>query len=129
MLSLMKQGQKNGLRTPTLKMIGKRLARVRQQKGLSQSELSRRTGIAQALISGYEAGRVRMGADVVAQFAITLGVSTDEILALKGVKERPAIRPLSRKVQRRAEMLEDIPPLEQKHILRALDTLIKGAGK
>ncbi len=121
--------QKQTSRMPSAKMIGKRLAELRQQRGLSQSELSRQTGIAQSLISQYESGIRRIYGEVVAHFAQTLGVSTDEILAVKDVKARLVVKPMSRKIQRRAEMLENLPPVEQKHILRTIDMLLKSAGE
>ena len=115
-------------RDSTTQTIGKRLAQLRKQKGLSQSELSRRTGIGQNLISEYEAGKVRMYAEVVARLTQTLGVSADEILALKSVKARPEIKPVARKIQRRAEMIEDLSLQEQTHVLRTIDLLVKGVG-
>jgi len=115
-------------RDATTKIMGKRLAQLRKQKRLSQSELSRRTGIGQNLISEYEAGKVRMYGEVVARIARTLGVSTDEILALKNAESRPAIKPIARKIQRRAEMIEDLPLQEQTHVLRTIDLLVKGVG-
>lgn len=70
-----------------------------------------------------------MHGQVLARFAVTLNVSADEILALQPVRERPAVKPISRKVQRRAEMLENLSPAEQKHVLRTIDILVKGVGK
>ncbi len=113
---------------PTTKMIGKRLAELRQQGGLSQSELARRTGFAQNVISEYESGRTRMHGAVIARFVIALNVNANEMLAVGNIEERTPLKPISRKVQQRAEMLEDLPPLIKKHVLRTIDMLIKAAG-
>ncbi len=116
-------------RRPTTKMIGKRLAALRQQRGLSQSELSRRTGVGQNLISEYESGKTRMNGAVIAHFVLLLNVSADEMLAVGDLEERPPLKEISRKIMRRAEMLEDLEPKDQKHILRSIDILINGVSR
>jgi len=116
-------------RRPTTKMIGKRLAVLRQQRGLSQSELSRRTGVGQNLISEYESGKTRMNGAVIAHFVLLLNVSADEMLAVGDLEERPPLKEISRKIMRRAEMLEDLEPKDQKHILRSIDILINGVSR
>ena len=114
---------------PTTKVIGKRLAELRSQKGLSQSELARRTGVAQNVISEYESGKTRMNGAVIACFVMALNVSADEMLAVQDVKRRAKPKPVSRKVQQRADMLEDLPASSKKHILRTIDILLKGVKK
>jgi len=111
----------------TTKMIGRRLAVLRQQRDLSQSQLSRQTGVAQNMISEYESGNMRMHGELIALFATVLNVSGDEILTLNSLEERPPLKEISRKIMNRAEMLEDLEPKYQKHILRSIDMLIKGA--
>jgi len=131
-ISVMKKettAHRKAKRKPTTKMIGKRLATLRQLRGLSQSELSRRTGVAQNLISEYESGKTRMNGAVIADFVITLNVSADEMLAVGDIEERTPLKEISRKIMRRAEMLEDLEPKHQKHILRSIDILINGVSK
>jgi len=70
-----------------------------------------------------------MNGRIIALFALTLNVSADELLALLPVEERTDPRSISRKVMRRAEMLEDLEPKHQKHILRSIDVLINGVSK
>jgi len=62
--------------------IGDRLARIRKSRGLTQIEISQRVGISQALYSSYERARLRLSAEMLAQIAIVLNVSSDEILGI-----------------------------------------------
>ena len=68
-----------------------------------------------------------MNGAVIARFVITLNVSADEMLAVGDVEQRAKLKPISRKVQNRAEMLEALPPSIKKHVLRTIDMLLKAA--
>jgi transcriptional regulator with XRE-family HTH domain len=69
--------------------IGQRIARIRNNKKISQQKLAEKIGITRELVSGYERGKVRIFGDMVARFAIALEVSADEIL---GLKNNPPIK-------------------------------------
>jgi hypothetical protein len=58
--------------------------------------------------------------------ARALRVSADELLGLEGLPKNG--RKTSRKVLRRMEKIEDLPPHKQTLILKTIDTLIKGAN-
>ncbi len=122
-----KSKSNNALCVPTAKMIGKRLAEFRKKRRLSQSELSKQTGVAQNMISEYEAGKMRMHGELIARFAIALDVSADEMLALDNLEPRAKLKTISSKVRRRAEMLEDLPPSIKKHALRTIDMIVKAS--
>ena len=57
--------------------VGARLRRTRERKGMTQAELSRRTGIPPSLIANIEAGRRRMSLMHARAIARALGVSID----------------------------------------------------
>jgi len=46
--------------------LGRRLAQLRKQRGLSQEELARRVGAIQVVISDYENGKSRLFAETAA---------------------------------------------------------------
>lgn len=62
--------------------IGKRIARLRKKKGLTQTELAKKIGTIQRLVSDYELGRIRLYDEMVARFAIALDTTTDYIIGL-----------------------------------------------
>jgi transcriptional regulator with XRE-family HTH domain len=48
------------LTRPSTKTPGRRLARVRRERGITRIELTEKTGLVQTLVSGYERGKLRL---------------------------------------------------------------------
>ncbi len=107
--------------------VGKRIARLRKDRGLTQIELAKKIGIVRVLISDYERDRLRLHADMVIRFAIALSVSTDEILGLKSDCGEKSEKPNS-KLLRRMRKIELLSPFQQKSLIQTIDTFLKGAG-
>ena len=53
--------------------IGKRIAELRKEKGLSQAKLSELIGVKQQNIGRIEAGNISVGVDVLSRIADALG--------------------------------------------------------
>ena len=104
--------------------IGKRIARLRKERGYTQRQLAKRIGILHTLVSDYERGRLRLYDEMVARFALALGVSTDIILGLRdnGHNVKPSLR-----IMRRVNKIESLSPSQQKMVLRAIDMFLKAA--
>lgn len=60
--------------------IGKRIAELRRERGLSQEELAELAMLHRVTVAKYETGQVEPGALAIGRIADALGVSTDEIL-------------------------------------------------
>jgi transcriptional regulator with XRE-family HTH domain len=105
--------------------VGQRLARLRKQRGYTQVELAEKMGSRQVLISAYETDRIALSAEMAVRLAVTLEVSTDELLH-PNVKKKSTTKP-SLKVMRRMEQIEQLPENKQSFILTALDSLLRGA--
>jgi len=105
--------------------IGQRIARLRKERGFTQTELARRIGIIHHLVSDYENGKLRLYDEMVARFALALNVSTDEILGLKTGQKHGAKSSL--KITRRMKALQELPPSRQRTILDSLDLMIQSA--
>ncbi len=103
---------------------GERLARIRRERGFTQKELAEKTGLIQTLVSDYERGKLRLNADMILRFALALEVSTDDLLRPSNT---PAKRKPSRKVLRRLELIEALPPTQQTALLRTIDAVLQGA--
>lgn len=104
---------------------GQRLARIRRERGFTQMELAEKTGMVQTLVSDYERGKLRLNADVILRFATALEVSTDALLQPAGPVES---KKPSRRVLRRLEQIEALPPAQQTALLRTIDTFLEGAA-
>ena len=118
------------LRLPPLdwgtESIGQRVARIRKERGFTQVELAAKIGIVQTLVTDYETDRLRLTAEMAVRFAIALDVSLDELLRPNASKAR--LRKPSRKVLRRLERIEELPPTQQTTLLRTIDTFLEVAA-
>ena len=110
---------------PSDETPGQRLARIRRERGFTQIELAEKTGMVQALVPDYERGKLRLNADMILRFATVLEVSTDALLqhAGPGESKKP-----SRKVLRRLEQIEALPPAQHTALLRTIATFLEGSA-
>jgi transcriptional regulator with XRE-family HTH domain len=106
--------------------VGQRLARIRKERGYTQVELAKKIGSIQALLSDYEHDKLRLSAEMAVRFAMALDISTDELLH-PDAKKKPG-KKHSRKVLRRMEEIEKLPPRQQAVVLSALDSILRGAA-
>ena len=106
--------------------LGERLTRLRKQRGYTQVEFAEKVGITQVLISMYETDRRQFSVEMAIRFALALDVSLDEMLYPKA-KKAPGKNPI-RRVLRRLEEIEKLPPHQQNTLLRTIDGFIKGTS-
>lgn len=129
MANIMPQVSK--IKLPPLKLgketLGQRLARFRKERGYTQVQLAKKIGISQVLVSDYERDRIRPHYEMIIRFALALKVSTDELLGLKPTKTDGNKQSL--KLLRRMSKIEDLPPAQQKTLIKTIDTFIKAAEK
>ena len=124
----MPQKAKYKLKTKTngQKSLGERFARLRKEKGYTQIELAKKIGITQVLLSAYERGCIRPNYEVIISFSQALGVTTDELLGVKG-PQTASTKP-SLKILRRLNKIEQLPPSQQRALLQTIDNFLKGAA-
>lgn len=103
--------------------LGERLARLRKERGFTQVELAEKVGITQVLISAYETDRAYFSVEMAVRFALTLGISLDELLHPKAKKL--ASRKPSRRVLRRLEQIERLPRRKQIALLTTIDAFLQ----
>jgi transcriptional regulator with XRE-family HTH domain len=107
--------------------IGKRIARFRKKKGLTQKELAEKIGIDRTLITNYELGRARVYDEMLTRIALTLNVSADLLLGIKDNIDKKESHSL--KIMKRVYRIEKLPLAQQKIILRGLDLNLTGIEK
>jgi transcriptional regulator with XRE-family HTH domain len=106
--------------------IGERLARLRRDRGITQSELAEILGMTQPMISGYEHGTLRLHGELIVQLAGILNVSADELLGLE--KSKGTSAPKNRRLMRRLQELDRLPRRDQQALLRTIDAFLQKAG-
>jgi transcriptional regulator with XRE-family HTH domain len=108
---------------PSLSDIGLRLAKIRKSQGLTQLQLAERIGINQYQISDYETGRLHLSDEMIIRIAHALNTSSDSILGLNGTpSESPSL-----KLMKRLQKIENLPPNQQKVLLKNIDMFLKAA--
>lgn len=110
-------------KTPVDGNIGKTIAGIRKEKGISQVELSEMIGISQKLLSHYEIGRLHISAEIIIKIATALDVNTDNILIPD--KKNNTKKQTNLRITRRMRELESFPEIKKKAILQVLDDLIR----
>jgi transcriptional regulator with XRE-family HTH domain len=101
------------------------LVRYRKLRGLTQKQLADKVGITRDMLASYELGRARLDDELVVRLAVALGVSADALLGLAEAsyeKDKPSLR-----IIRRVQRIERLPPMDQKVILRTIDSFLDGA--
>ena len=107
--------------------FGRRLARLRKERGITQVEIAERVGIIQAIVSDYERDKLRLNAEMIVRFARALDITTDELL--KAGEESTPLQPKTNsRILRRMEKIESLPVGQQSTLLRTIDTFLKGAA-
>jgi transcriptional regulator with XRE-family HTH domain len=96
-------------RRDALMAFADNLVRFRKQRGLTQTDLAKRTSIGIAQMRRYEAGKSSPTLDVIAKLARVLGVSSDELVFEQG-KGVASARILDREL---LEQFEAISGLER----------------
>jgi len=103
---------------------GQRLAPLRKERGYTQVQLAEKIGIIQSIVSAIERDVLKLSAEMAIRFAQALEVSLDELLNPSVRKPHNGKKP-SRKVLRRLEQIEALPPSQQVALLRTIDAVIK----
>ena len=113
------------------KALGARIAALRKQQGLTQTQLAEELGIAQQTLAHYEVGRLRMPVSLLPAFAQRFTVGIDELLmgessrsASGRTKRGPAPR-----LQRQMERIARLPRMKQQLVIDMLDGLLAQAGR
>lgn len=124
---MMARGRKRGLATELgMESIGERLARFREERGISQQELAEQLGIAQPNISDYERGVLRLHGELIVKLTEILRVSADDLLGLTHGVAKPGPAP---KLQHQLQQVSRLPRAKQKFVSEMLTGLLHQASR
>ena len=104
-----------------LQVVGKRIQKLRQQKGFTQQQFSEMVGISTNYLSGLERGVSSPRMDKLVAIINALGCSADEVFAdvlEKGYQVRAS---------RLTDELAMLPPQEQERAFAILEAFIRSA--
>ncbi len=103
--------------------FGERLARLRKAKGLTQSELGKKTGLSQRMVAYYEKEEAQPPGPMLIDLANALETTIDELLGKVGSKE-PLTDPKEARFLKRLKRIQELPPQARRAILKVLDALL-----
>jgi transcriptional regulator with XRE-family HTH domain len=106
--------------------VGQRIARLRHERGLTQTELAEMIGTIQTAISEYELDKVRVHSDVLVRLAQAFRVTADELLGLTGLPEGGTVK--NRRLRKRLEEIDRLPKRDQQALLRTIDAFLQKAS-
>jgi transcriptional regulator with XRE-family HTH domain len=102
--------------------LGKRIATLRQGRGLTQVQLAEILDVSQQHLLSFEKGRRRVPASALPALAKTLGVSVEVLL---GAEAPPTKRGPTPKLQKQLEQLSQLPRSKQRFVTEMLDTVLQ----
>lgn len=101
--------------------FGQKVAFCRKEKGISQAELGKLSGINGDIVGKYERGEMKPSIETAKKLADALEVSLDYLV---GDQET---RIIDKKTLQRLEDIEKLPDIDRQNIFYTLDNLIKAA--
>ncbi len=107
--------------------LGKRIAQLRKDQGLTQQVLAEKLGVAQQTLAHYEGARLRVPASMLPQLARIFGMGVDALIgeSTHGKSKRgPAP-----KLQLQIERISELPKPKQKFVLEMLETVLAQASR
>jgi len=105
--------------------LGLRIAALRQQAGLTQTELAERLGLRQQVVATYENATRRLPSSLTLPLCDIFGVSLEELFGVERSKAKPGPAP---KLQKQFHAISSLPKSKQDHIARVIDALLAQEG-
>lgn len=102
--------------------FGQRLSQIRKSRGMTQAELGEAVGVSNRVIAYYEADGAQPPGAMLVDLAKALRVSTDQLLGLKAPKDKRS--PRTARLLKRLQKVEQLPPADQRVILKLVDGLL-----
>ena len=102
--------------------IGRNIRNLRKDKGLSQAELARKTGVSQKVISAYERNYRLPPSTFIPVVAETLGTTPD---ALYDTGEGKSGGLKKNTLWKIVERLEEIPENDREEVFKLIDKFLK----
>lgn len=111
--------------------IGQRLAAMRKERGLTQTEFAKALGLSQSMMSDYERGELRLHGELILQIVQILDVSADDLLGLSETAKPNGKQP--KRATRNKQLLnwlhkiDDLPKRDRDALMRTIDAFLERA--
>jgi len=105
--------------------LGTRIARFRQECGLTQVQLAESLGVSQQTITSVEKGRRRVSVSQLLPLSKALGLSVEALLGQQKAAKKRGPTP---KLIRQMELISQLPKAKQRFVMEMLDAVLKRAS-
>ncbi|MCG8425513.1 MAG: helix-turn-helix domain-containing protein [Proteobacteria bacterium] len=107
--------------------FGRRLVQLRNQRGLTQTQLAEKIDSTQRIISLYETVAELPPAHVVVSLAKALKVSADKLLGLKPPKKapEPALDLATKRLWKKSQLVQQLPERDQRAVMRMISAFVE----
>lgn len=105
--------------------LGRRIAALRNERGLTQVQLAQILEISQQQVLSFEKGRRKVPVSILPQLSKALGVTIEELV---GEPPETGRRGPTPKIQRQLEQVRRLPRTKQRFVSEMLDTILQQAG-
>ena len=117
-------------KVPANSEFGRRLAEIRQQRGLTQGQLAQMIDSTQRVISYYETVAESAPSPMVVQLAKALKVSADDLLGLKPPPKKVATAaaphdPETKRLWKKFQQVRSLPEKDQRAVIRLINSLVQ----
>jgi transcriptional regulator with XRE-family HTH domain len=106
------------------KKLGSRIATLRKERGLTQTQLGEMIGVSQQQIVSFEKGRRKVPVSALPKLSDALRAPVEELI---GVESKPGKRGPTPKLQLQLEQLQQLPRSKQRFVTEMLDTVLQQA--
>jgi transcriptional regulator with XRE-family HTH domain len=107
--------------------LGSRIAALRKECGLTQTQLGEMIGVSQQQVVSFEKGRRKVPVSALPKLSEALGVPVEELIGIEH-EHKPGKRGPTPKLQRQLEELQKLPRSKQRFVTEMLDTVLQQAG-
>jgi transcriptional regulator with XRE-family HTH domain len=104
---------------PRKELLRERLARIRKFRGLTQQDLSERTGLSRRAIAHYETRGKDIPPDSIVKISTALRVSMDELFGIKSVSRGPIVE--NPRLFKKMHLVEGLPRHDKKSVMDYID--------
>ena len=111
-----------------LQTIGRRLADIRKERGLGQTDAAAELGVAQSMVSRIERGEVRMHAELLAHFARLYDVTPNDILGFDSGRNGTSTK-IPRRLQKRLATFDQLTKRDRDSLIRLMDAFLEKVNK
>jgi len=112
-------------KVPPSSGFGRRLTAIRQERGLTQTQLAELIDSTQRVISYYETVADSAPGPIIVQLAQALAVSADELLGLKPPKKARQVSedPETKRLWKKFQQVQELSEKDQRAVIRLINSL------